>query len=136
MEWKDKKIGVRRQDGGVLQFSFRMFSNFSDFPLHEIDFNPFNPLHPLSLNSDQALERQKEYTDAIRVERDELREEVVKLKDILKVSCLCVSIVSVCGGSLCEAHLKISKIPYLIKSACSKSQCKTGAMSQFRSFII
>ncbi|KAM6955746.1 uncharacterized protein lrrfip1a isoform 2-T2 [Lycodopsis pacificus] len=31
-----------------------------------------------------ALERQKEYTDAIRVERDELREETVKLKDILK----------------------------------------------------
>ncbi|XP_023265000.1 leucine-rich repeat flightless-interacting protein 2-like isoform X7 [Seriola lalandi dorsalis] len=31
-----------------------------------------------------ALERQKEYTDAIRTERDELREEVVKLKDILK----------------------------------------------------
>ncbi|XP_024857859.1 leucine-rich repeat flightless-interacting protein 1 isoform X4 [Kryptolebias marmoratus] len=31
-----------------------------------------------------ALERQKEYSDAIRVERDELREEAVKLKDILK----------------------------------------------------
>ncbi|KAM4608415.1 leucine-rich repeat flightless-interacting protein 2 isoform 1-T5 [Polymixia lowei] len=31
-----------------------------------------------------ALERQKEYTDAIRIERDELRDEVVKLKDILK----------------------------------------------------
>ncbi|XP_047457446.1 leucine-rich repeat flightless-interacting protein 2 isoform X19 [Mugil cephalus] len=31
-----------------------------------------------------ALERQKEYTDAIRNERDELREEVVTLKDILK----------------------------------------------------
>ncbi|KAI9527634.1 hypothetical protein NQZ68_028857 [Dissostichus eleginoides] len=31
-----------------------------------------------------ALERQKEYTDAIRMERDELREEVVNLKDILK----------------------------------------------------
>ncbi|XP_054470892.1 leucine-rich repeat flightless-interacting protein 2 [Anoplopoma fimbria] len=31
-----------------------------------------------------ALERQKEYTDAIRNERDELREETVKLKDILK----------------------------------------------------
>ncbi|XP_037343591.2 leucine-rich repeat flightless-interacting protein 1 isoform X3 [Pungitius pungitius] len=31
-----------------------------------------------------ALERQKEYTDAIRIERDELREETVKLKDILK----------------------------------------------------
>lgn len=35
--------------------------------------------------SAQALERQKEYTDAIRTERDELREEAVKLKDILKV---------------------------------------------------
>lgn len=35
--------------------------------------------------SAQALERQKEYTDAIRIERDELREETVKLKDILKV---------------------------------------------------
>ncbi|XP_043988866.1 leucine-rich repeat flightless-interacting protein 1 isoform X5 [Gambusia affinis] len=31
-----------------------------------------------------ALERQKEYSDAIRLERDELREETVKLKDILK----------------------------------------------------
>ncbi|KAG7502298.1 leucine-rich repeat flightless-interacting 2-like isoform X13 [Solea senegalensis] len=31
-----------------------------------------------------ALERQKEYSDAIRTERDELREEVVTLKDILK----------------------------------------------------
>ncbi|KAM7407876.1 hypothetical protein PAMA_003575 [Pampus argenteus] len=31
-----------------------------------------------------ALERQKEYSDAIRIERDELREEVVKLKDVLK----------------------------------------------------
>uniref|UniRef100_A0A8C6TDA9 Leucine rich repeat (in FLII) interacting protein 1b n=1 Tax=Neogobius melanostomus TaxID=47308 RepID=A0A8C6TDA9_9GOBI len=40
-----------------------------------------------------ALERQKGYTDAIRNERDELREEAVKLKDILKVFlcvlCLC-----------------------------------------------
>uniref|UniRef100_A0A8C7F8E5 Leucine-rich repeat flightless-interacting protein 2 n=1 Tax=Oncorhynchus kisutch TaxID=8019 RepID=A0A8C7F8E5_ONCKI len=32
-----------------------------------------------------ALERQKEYSDAIRNERDELRDEVVQLKDILKV---------------------------------------------------
>ncbi|XP_061082041.1 leucine-rich repeat flightless-interacting protein 2 isoform X21 [Conger conger] len=31
-----------------------------------------------------ALERQKEYSDAIRDERDELRDEVVKLKDVLK----------------------------------------------------
>lgn len=38
----------------------------------------------------QALERQKEYTDAIRIERDELREEVVTLKDILKVLSQCV----------------------------------------------
>uniref|UniRef100_A0A671V9P2 LRR binding FLII interacting protein 1 n=1 Tax=Sparus aurata TaxID=8175 RepID=A0A671V9P2_SPAAU len=37
-----------------------------------------------------ALERQKEYTDAIRIERDELREEVVTLKDILKVLSQCV----------------------------------------------
>lgn len=41
--------------------------------------------------SAQALERQKEYTDAIRIERDDLREEVVKLKDILKVLSLCVN---------------------------------------------
>lgn len=41
-------------------------------------------------DSAQALERQKEYTDAIRIERDELREEVVKLKDILKVLRQCV----------------------------------------------
>lgn len=33
----------------------------------------------------QALERQKEFSDAIRNERDELRDEVVQLKDILKV---------------------------------------------------
>uniref|UniRef100_A0A672NQ03 Leucine-rich repeat flightless-interacting protein 1-like n=1 Tax=Sinocyclocheilus grahami TaxID=75366 RepID=A0A672NQ03_SINGR len=32
-----------------------------------------------------ALERQKEFSDAIRNERDELRDEVVQLKDILKV---------------------------------------------------
>uniref|UniRef100_A0A8P4GBB0 Leucine rich repeat (in FLII) interacting protein 1a n=1 Tax=Dicentrarchus labrax TaxID=13489 RepID=A0A8P4GBB0_DICLA len=38
-----------------------------------------------------ALERQKEYTDAIRIERDDLREEVVKLKDILKVLCQCAN---------------------------------------------
>ncbi|XP_064166478.1 uncharacterized protein lrrfip1a isoform X28 [Anguilla rostrata] len=31
-----------------------------------------------------ALERQKEYSDAIRNERDELRDEVVQLKDVLK----------------------------------------------------
>ena len=39
----------------------------------------------MTLGAAQALERQKEYTDAIRIERDELREEVLNLKDILKV---------------------------------------------------
>lgn len=53
--------------------------------------NTFRPFSLRGGGSDQALERQKEYTDAIRIERDELREEVVKLKDILKVFCLCVS---------------------------------------------
>lgn len=38
------------------------------------------------LDSSQALERQKEYSDAIRNERDDLRDEVVQLKDILKVT--------------------------------------------------
>lgn len=38
------------------------------------------------LGSSQALEKQKEYSDAIRTERDELRDEVVQLKDILKVN--------------------------------------------------
>lgn len=50
------------------------------------------PLHHLG-GSTQALERQKEYTDAIRIERDDLREEVVKLQDILKV-------LSQCGNSV------------------------------------
>lgn len=48
-------------------------------------FLPPNLLLPPPWVSAQALERQKEYTDAIRTERDELREETVKLKDILKV---------------------------------------------------
>lgn len=52
----------------------------------------FTFFHTLPLGGTaQALERQKEYTDAIRVERDELREEVVKLKDILKVLRQCVN---------------------------------------------
>lgn len=46
---------------------------------------PSSSVHSAARGSAQALERQKEYTDAIRTERDELREEVVKLKDILKV---------------------------------------------------
>lgn len=61
--------------------------------------------------SAQALERQKEYTDAIRIERDELREEAVKLKDILKVlsvwrekntvsfSCLGIAVLVLCDAN-------------------------------------
>lgn len=41
------------------------------------------PLSPL-LHA-QALERQKEFFDSIRSERDDLREETVKLKEELKV---------------------------------------------------
>lgn len=62
--------------------------------VHETDFYSSYFAHQITghllsccgtWGSAQALERQKEYTDAIRIERDELREEVVKLKDILKV---------------------------------------------------
>ncbi|CDQ88075.1 unnamed protein product [Oncorhynchus mykiss] len=35
----------------------------------------------------EALEQQKEYSDAVKNERDELRDELVQLKDILKVLC-------------------------------------------------
>jgi len=49
--------------------------------------SPFSPLYCIFalLGAVQALERQKEFSDAIRNERDELRDEVVQLKDILKV---------------------------------------------------
>lgn len=61
----------------------------------------FTIFHTLPLGgSAQALERQKEYTDAIRTERDELREEVVKLKDILKVPSQCVDAYSAAVSSL------------------------------------
>lgn len=81
MEWKDKKIGVRRLSPAAS----------SDLTSESFTHEPFS-LSPLSCTlflhgggTAQALERQKEYTDAIRTERDELREEVVKLKDVLKV---------------------------------------------------
>uniref|UniRef100_A0A673B5H3 Uncharacterized protein n=1 Tax=Sphaeramia orbicularis TaxID=375764 RepID=A0A673B5H3_9TELE len=60
-----------------------------------------------------ALERQKEYTDAIRVERDELREEVVKLKDILKVlglSCFYVCLASDCFSQLQVRTIRLRKL--------------------------
>lgn len=95
-----KKSGYGVRIGACHSLVLKCFPTFSVFLLHEIHFNPFNTLHLPLLNSGQALERQKEYTDAIRVERDELREEVVKLKDILKVTCLCVNVISVYSGPL------------------------------------
>ncbi len=38
-----------------------------------------------SPSSSQALERQREISDIVRMERDRLREEVVRLRDLLKV---------------------------------------------------
>lgn len=68
-----------------------IFSTFTSSPsLVHFSFHFFHTL-PLG-GAAQALERQKEYTDAIRIERDELREEVVKLKDILKVFSQCVNV--------------------------------------------
>ncbi|XP_068602310.1 leucine-rich repeat flightless-interacting protein 2 [Brachionichthys hirsutus] len=52
-----------------------------------------------------ALERQKEYSDAIRLERDELREEVVKLKDILKKHGIVSGLDLNVNGDLGEAEL-------------------------------
>lgn len=90
LEWKDKKIGVRllspRGGGFLSQFHFSCAWHWL---LLFILCTSEITAHLLSCcaarGSAQALERQKEYTDAIRTERDELREEVVKLKDTLKV---------------------------------------------------
>lgn len=45
----------------------------------------FTSLGPLSVLGTQALERQKDFFDSIRSERDDLRDEVVVLKEQLKV---------------------------------------------------
>ncbi|XP_056279016.1 uncharacterized protein lrrfip1a isoform X5 [Pseudoliparis swirei] len=52
-----------------------------------------------------ALERQKEYTDAIRIERDELREEAVKLKDIVKKHGIVLSPDLTVNGDIGEAEV-------------------------------
>lgn len=70
-------------------FACNWMPTFTSFyPLYTFLLTFFHTI-PL-LGPAQALERQKEYTDAIRIERDELREEVVTLKDILKVLSQCV----------------------------------------------
>ncbi|XP_061782371.1 uncharacterized protein lrrfip1a isoform X4 [Nerophis lumbriciformis] len=66
-----------------------------------------------------ALERQKEYTDAIRTERDVLREEVVKLKDILKKHGVVLSI----NGGAAEMDAAISS-----REDCSSSQTEVNCM--------
>ncbi|XP_034740794.1 centrosomal protein of 290 kDa isoform X4 [Etheostoma cragini] len=52
-----------------------------------------------------ALERQKEYTDAIRIERDELREEVVQLRDILKKHGIVLGPDLNVNGEVCETDV-------------------------------
>jgi hypothetical protein len=59
----------------VHSFLFLLLSKLSVCAI----FFLFPPLHT------QALERQKEFFDSIRSERDDLREEIVKLKEELKV---------------------------------------------------
>lgn len=66
----------------------------------------------------QALERQKEYTDAIRIERDELREEVVNLKDILKVLSQCV-------------NTYLSQLCVVLQSKCETLKYKNKVMFDF-----
>ncbi|CAG11226.1 unnamed protein product, partial [Tetraodon nigroviridis] len=66
-----------------------------------------------------ALERQKEYTDAIRVERDELREEVVKLKDTLKKHGIVVGPDLNANGDVGEAEVDGSDA---VPSAASQAQ--------------
>ncbi|XP_061923792.1 leucine-rich repeat flightless-interacting protein 2 isoform X2 [Entelurus aequoreus] len=70
-----------------------------------------------------ALERQKEYTDAIRTERDVLREEVVKLKDILKKHGVVLSI----NGGAAEMDAAISS-----REDCSSSQTEVNCMLEIR----
>lgn len=86
VEWKDKKIGVWPGSPALLHFLSSTLTGVKlDLTLLTLSSTLFTLLYTVHCKSDQALERQKEYTDAIRTERDELREEVVKLKDILKV---------------------------------------------------
>ncbi|XP_061774656.1 kinesin-related protein 4 isoform X10 [Nerophis ophidion] len=66
-----------------------------------------------------ALERQKEYTEAIRTERDVLREEVVMLKDILKKHGVVLSI----NGGAAEMDTAISS-----REDCSSSQTEVNCM--------
>lgn len=98
-EDKVKEFEREKYAHGVLQFQFNelketlkqseeLLNEIRQLRLKEEGFhNEISDLQETVEWKDKkisALERQKEYTDAIRVERDELREEVVKLKDILK----------------------------------------------------
>lgn len=54
-------------------------------PASKVSCSPVPIFSPSALPHTQALERQKEFFDSIRSERDDLREEVVMLKEELKV---------------------------------------------------
>uniref|UniRef100_A0AAR2IWP7 LRR binding FLII interacting protein 1 n=1 Tax=Pygocentrus nattereri TaxID=42514 RepID=A0AAR2IWP7_PYGNA len=68
-----------------------------------------------------ALERQKEYSDAIRNERDELRDEVVQLRDILKVFKCNVKMCSHLGAyNICRLKKWFHPVYYMLYTSTCK----------------
>ncbi|KAL8165576.1 UNVERIFIED_CONTAM: Leucine-rich repeat flightless-interacting protein 2, partial [Gekko kuhli] len=70
VNWKDKKIGCLSSFSRKSLFTYHIFflcATFFVLPAYT-----------------QALERQKEYFDCIRIERDELRDELADLKETMK----------------------------------------------------
>ncbi|XP_041699969.2 leucine-rich repeat flightless-interacting protein 1 isoform X2 [Coregonus clupeaformis] len=98
-EGKTKDFEREKHAHGVLQFQFNVMkeklkqSEELLTEIHQLRLKQDNFVREISDLQETvewkdkkigALERQKEYLDAIRNERDELRDEVVQLKDILK----------------------------------------------------
>lgn len=71
------------QSLNVLNLLIPVYTCFSWSLLLSLPF--FASPRPLSVLGTQALERQKDFFDSIRSERDDLRDEVVVLKEQLKV---------------------------------------------------
>lgn len=67
----------------ILNLLILVYTCFSWSLLVSLPF--FTSSCPLSVLGTQALERQKDFFDSIRSERDDLRDEVVVLKEQLKV---------------------------------------------------
>lgn len=67
----------------ILNLFILVYTGFSWSLLVSLPF--FTSPRPLSVSGTQALERQKDFFDSIRSERDDLRDEVVVLKEQLKV---------------------------------------------------